>query len=108
MGNAPPEGLKPSNDAEAAKWAAEDAQAMRMPRYVPVASLGNYERPTMQQIRDMFLFAPGGRGYFGLPRVDDSPRDVGQLVSGCNGGKVVDLQWSLHAYPKQRQRVAVR
>ena len=55
MGNAPPEGLSPKDDAEAAQWAEEDAQAMRMPRYVPVASLGNYERPTMQQIRDMFL-----------------------------------------------------
>ena len=40
MGNAPPEGLAPKDDAEAARWAAEDAEAMRMPRYVPVASLG--------------------------------------------------------------------
>ena len=87
MGNAPPEGLKPSNDAEAAKWAAEDAQAMRMPRYVPVASLGNYERPTMQQIRDMFLFAPGGRGYFGLPRVDAS-YDV-DLLGGGGGARFI-------------------
>ena len=29
------------DDAEAAQWAEEDAQAMRMPRYVPVASLGH-------------------------------------------------------------------
>ena len=41
MGNAPPEGLSPKDDAEAAQWAEEDAQAMRMPRYVPVASLGH-------------------------------------------------------------------
>ena len=87
MGNAPPEGLKPKDDAEAAQWAAEDAQAMRMPRYVPVASLGNYERPTMQQIRNMFLYAPGGRGYFGLPRVDAS-YDV-DLLGGGGGARFI-------------------
>ena len=45
MGNAPPEGLSPKDDAEAAQWAEEDAQAMRMPRYVPVASLADAPEP---------------------------------------------------------------
>ena len=84
MGNAPPEGMAPKDDAEAAQWAAEDAQAQLMPRYVPVASLDNYERPTMHQIRDMFQRC---RGRFSLPKVDAS-YDV-DLLGGGGGARCI-------------------